>query len=473
MSTVAAKETQAHSGSGARSLFLAQILKRLYRLGAMLIAARLLGVEGFGIYALLLTIVEMAALISGSGYGDYLTREVAKSPLRARGLAICVTQIRLLYIVAAAGVMLGLLRLLSSPSVVLNAALLSAALIPRALNESAQGVLRGLQRFVLLPWLELLQGLLLLATIPLFVLPGYSVRGIIIAEIISWTVAAVLAAMAALKNTEANTEAPAFRGVLRSILPFNVYPFIANVYDRVDVLLLSRLAGAFATGIYALPYRAFSSLQIIPYGVMGALLPGFSASAADAEARQRCSRAMKFLYLVALLLVLITASFARLAVTLVLGEHFAASATALKILIWAGIPALLNYALNTLLLAAHREKVFLWTASICTIFNCAANVLLIPHFSWVAAAAVTIFTELLLLLQNCFLMQKYFGHQILPQHWLKITIVFSAAFALLMVLNRIVPEVWAGLLVCSGFTLFAWLTVQDIPEFHAMAGQSR
>jgi O-antigen/teichoic acid export membrane protein len=472
MSTVAAKETQARPGFGARGLFLAQIIKRLYRLAAMLIAARLLGVEGFGIYALLLTIVEMAALISGSGYGDYLTREVAMSPARARGIAIRVNQIRLLYIVVAVGVMLGLLRLLSSSTVVLNAALLSVALISRAFSESAQGVIRGQQRFTLLPWLELFQGLVLLATIPLFLLAGYGVRGIITAEIVSWAVAAVVAVVAVIKTTEA-AEAPAFRGVLRSILPFNVYPFIVNVYDRIDVVLLSRLAGAFATGIYALPYRAFSSLQIIPYGVMGALLPGFSASAADAEARQRCSRAMKFLYLVALLLVLIAMAFARPAFTLILGEHFAASASALKILIWAGIPAFLNHALNTLLLSAHREKAFLWTASICTIFNCSANILLIPRFSWVAAAAVTVLTELLLLLQNCFLMQKYFGRQVLPQHWLRITIVFAAAFALLMALRRVVPEIWTGLLVCSGFVLFSWLTVKDVPEFRAMVGQSR
>jgi O-antigen/teichoic acid export membrane protein len=473
MSTAAARETQAHAGSGARGLFFAQILKRLYRFAAMLIAARLLGVEGFGVYALLLTIVEMAALVSGSGYGDYLTREVAKSPARARGIAIRVTQIRLLYIVVAVGIMLGLLRVLSSSGVVLNAAFLSAALIPRAFSESAQGVLRGLQRFALLPWLELFQGLVLLAAIPLFLLPGYGVRGIIAAEVISWTVAAVVAAMAVLKNTDASTEAPAFRGVLRSILPFNVYPFIVNVYDRVDVVLLSRFAGALATGIYALPYRAFSSLQIIPYGVMGALLPGFSASAMDSEARQRCSRAMKFLYTTALLMVLITMTFARPAVTLILGEHFAASATALKILIWAGIPAFLNYALNTLLLAAHREKAFLWTASICTIFNCAANILLIPRFSWVAAAVITILTELLLFLQNCFLVQKYFGHSVLPKHWLRSTIVFAAAFVLLTGLSRVVPEAWAGFLVCSSFAVFAWLTVRDVPEFHVMGGQSR
>ncbi|HLZ00309.1 MAG TPA: oligosaccharide flippase family protein [Candidatus Angelobacter sp.] len=473
MSEVAAKETHARPGAGARGLFLAQIIKRLYRIAAMLMAARLLGVEGFGIYALLLTIMEMAALISGSGYGDYLTRETAKSPARARGIAIRVTQIRLLYIVAAAGILLGFLQLLSSSAVVLNAALLSAALIPRALSESAQGVLRGLQSFVLLPWLEFFQGLVLLAAIPLFLLSGYGVRGIIAAEIISWVGAAVVAVLAVLKNTVASMEAPAFRGVMSSILPFNVYPFIANIYDRADVVILSRLAGAFATGIYALPYRAFSSLQIIPYGIMGALLPGFSASAADATSRQSCSRVMKFLYVVSLLLVLITAACARPAVALILGQHFAMSATALKILIWAAIPAFLNHALNTLLLAAHREKVFLWTASICTIFNCGANVLLIPRFSWVAAAAVTILTEMLLLLQNCFLMQKYFGHQVLPQHWPRITIVFAAAFALLIALSRVVPEVWAGCLVCSGFALFAWFTVQDVSEFHAMAGRSR
>ncbi|HJX85545.1 MAG TPA: oligosaccharide flippase family protein, partial [Candidatus Angelobacter sp.] len=386
----------------ARNLSVSQAIRRVFRLAVLFLVARLLGAEGFGIYALLLTIMEMVAMVSGAGYVDYLTREIAKTPETAWPLALRVTQVRLLYMAPAAAVVLLLLALLRFPlAVVVGAALFFLVLIPRAFGESAQGVLKGLRCFTPFPGMEIAQGTVVLVLGPLLIMRGYGVRGMIAAEVLSATAGAVYAMAAAgphLKILRSAT--PAFRDVLRSTFVFNVYPFITNVYDRIDVVLLSKLAGNVATGIYSLPYRAFASLQIIPYGVMGALLPGFSSSQADAAAQQRCARAMKFLYTTALLIVLCTAAFARPLLLLALGPDYAASADTLKVLVWASVPAFLNYALNTLLLAAHHEKVFLWTATICTVFNIVANLIFIPRYSYLAAAVVTVLTEGLLLAQN-------------------------------------------------------------------------
>ena len=140
---------------------------------------------------------------------------------------------------------------------------------------------------------------------------------------------------------------------------------------------------------------------------MGALLPAFSASGAGHEAREKCAATMKVLYLAALLLLLATLTFADSIVLLLLGKGYAQSVVTLKILVWAAAPAFLNSALNTLLLAAHREKCFLWTASVCTVFNIAANLILIPRFSFIAAAGVTVATECLLLAQNLYLTRRF------------------------------------------------------------------
>src|SRR5205807_9009800 len=64
------------------------------------------------------------------------------------------------------------------------------------------------------------------------------------------------------------------------------------------------------------------------------------------EARLHCARAMKFLYLVALLAVLVTMAFARPVVLAVLGQSYFGSIVTIKILAWASIPVFLNHALN-------------------------------------------------------------------------------------------------------------------------------
>ncbi|MCU1309725.1 MAG: hypothetical protein JWO20_850 [Candidatus Angelobacter sp.] len=461
----------------ARQISLSQVIKRLFRMAVLLLAARLLGVELFGTYALLLTVVEMAAIISGCGYIDFLTREIAKRPDSAWNLSVKATQVRLAYLLPVVGIALLVLKGLRFPaSLILNAALLSIALIPRVVCESAQGVIKGLQRFSLLPWTEFVQGGIVLAAASLLITYGFGVRGIIAAEILGATGGAVVAVLGISRSLNfRSSEDRSFREVMRSTLVFNIYPFIVNVYDRVDVVLLSKLAGNIATGIYSLPYRAFATLQIVPYSLMTALLPVFSYNSADQDSREICSRAMKFLYITALLVVLITLTLAKPAVLYILGQSYTGCILTMKILVWAAIPGFLNYALNTLLLSAHKENFFLWTAGLCTVFNLSANLLLIPRFSFLAAAAVTVLTELLLFSQNLYLINRLLGRSVLPKDWARITLRFVAAVGGFMLLRHWIPEALAGSLATVAFAAFAVPIPghETLPTFRRLMGNHR
>jgi O-antigen/teichoic acid export membrane protein len=461
----------------ARQISLSQVIKRLFRMAVLLLAARLLGMELFGTYALLLTVVEMAAIISGCGYIDFLTREIAKRPDSAWNLSVKATQVRLAYLLPVVGIALLVLKGLRFPaSLILNAALLSIALIPRVVCESAQGVIKGLQRFSLLPWTEFVQGGIVLAAASLLITYGFGVRGIIAAEILGATGGAVVAVLGISRSLNfRSSEDRSFREVMRSTLVFNIYPFIVNVYDRVDVVLLSKLAGNIATGIYSLPYRAFATLQIVPYSLMSALLPVFSYNSADQDSREICSRAMKFLYVTALLVVLITLTLAKPAVLYILGQSYTGCILTMKILVWAAIPGFLNYALNTLLLSAHKENFFLWTAGLCTVFNLSANLLLIPRFSFLAAAAVTVLTELLLFSQNFYLINRLLGRSVLPKDWARITLRFVAAVGGFMLLRHWIPEALAGSLATVAFAAFAVPIPghETLPTFRRLMGNHR
>jgi O-antigen/teichoic acid export membrane protein len=436
-----------------RQITVSQVVKRAFRMAVLLVAARLLGVELFGTYALLLTVIEMAAMISGYGYIDFLAREIAMRPDSAWSLAIKTTQVRFLYLVPVVVIALLLLKVLGLPqSLISNAALLAIALIPRVVGDSAQGVIKGLQRFSLLAWIEFVQGSIVLAVASALIVYGMGIRGMILAEILGPIAGAIVSVLGIARYLNLrSSDDRSLRDVLHSTLVFNVYPFIVNVYDRVDVVLLSKLAGDFATGIYSLPYRAFATLQIIPYGVMTALLPVFSSAGVNDETRDKCSRAMKLLYVTALLVVLVTLTFARPVVLYVLGQSYASCILTMKILVWAAVPGFLNYALNTLLLAAHKENLFLWTAGLCTVFNISANLLLIPKFSFLAAAAVTVMTELVLFSQNLYLVNKTLGHPVFPKDGTKITLSFIAALAGFVILRRLVPEVLAGSIASAVF----------------------
>lgn len=73
----------------------AQLSRGLLRLLFVLAAARELGPGRFGVYTLLLAMVEMLAVASGSGYIDYLIREAAKDERLGWGLGAQLIWLRL------------------------------------------------------------------------------------------------------------------------------------------------------------------------------------------------------------------------------------------------------------------------------------------------------------------------------------------------------------------------------------------
>ncbi len=194
------------------------------------------------------------------------------------------------------------------------------------------------------------------------------------------------------------------RQLIKTSVIFNIYGFVANLYDRLDVVLLSKLAGDYATGIYGAAYRSITMVQLLPYGLLYSLLPTLSrGDPAQAGPREKLEKAMGLLLTVAFTIVLATMVFANTVIPRLLGAGFAESATALKVLIWAVILRYINYGLNMKLLAAGHERVFVVTSAICLAVNVIGNLVFIPIFSWKAAAVLTIVTELTLLSQNILL----------------------------------------------------------------------
>jgi O-antigen/teichoic acid export membrane protein len=418
--------------------------------------ARTLGPERFGVYALLFALVELLAVASGSGYADYLTREASKDPRVAWGVALQLTVLRSALVLPGVAVAIAILALLHYPRPALAGTLwLALTLIPRSLSEAVQGVLRGIRRYAACLAIELILGASLLAGAGFVLVRHGSLRMVIAAEI----VAAVAASMAALvlarryRTRETIGLRPA--RLIKTGAVFNLYSFIGNLYDRFDVLLLSTLAGDFATGIYAVAYRALGMTQVLAYGVLYSLLPALARNAGSVAEQRRLGRAMGFLLNSAFAIVLATTVLAGPAVRLLLGAQYADSAGALRILIWAVPLRYMNYALNTLLLAAGRERVFVVTSIVCLAVNLLGNLVLIPLYTWRAAAGMTIVTELVLLVQNLYWVRRAVGRTVLPRGMARSTLAFASLLCLALAGRSWGPPLMIGTLRLVTFV--AWL----------------
>ncbi len=437
------------------------------RLVFMLAGARALGPREFGVYVLVLAVLEMVAVAGGSGFIDFLTRETAKDELLGWRAAIQLIFLRAVYAAPLAGAALGVLWLLGYPSAVLAAAaVMFTTLIPRAVSESVQGVLRGVCHYWSFLAIDVSVGFVLVGGGCWLLVRGGSLDFVVGMELAAATVAALLglALLAVLGNPQRAWLG--WRGLVRKTLVFNFYPLATAFYDRIDIVLLSKLAGDFATGIYGMAYRALSALRLVPYGVLFSILPSISVDKWGPSDRQRLERAMGLLLSVGYVAVLGTVAFAGPAVALLLGPRYAASVLAFNILIWAIIPSNLNFALNTGLLATGRERVFTYTSSGCLAVNLVANLILIPFFSWRGAAAATILTEMSLLVQNIYWIRKAIGTVPIPSHAARTTAAFLALLAGLVFGGRFAPPMLVGS-VCLFLFLAYLYHAQALSQFAA------
>ncbi len=431
--------------SDAVLLTAAQLSRAVLRLLFILVVARKLGPESFGIYTLILAITEIIAVVSGIGYGDYLTREAAKDERVGWGVGAQLTWLRIAYGLPLTAAGLIILWLLGYPRFVLFAtAGMSLTLASRSVTECVQGLLRGVGKNRGYLAVDLISGLVLLGGAGLVLANGGRLYFVVATEVLAGAAAGVVAlVLAARHRTQVRIQLSWSALVKRSAI-FNIYPLVMNLYDRVDVLLLSKLAGDYATGVYGAAYRPISAVQLLPYGILYSLLPTLSRDKCSQSGQQRLERAMSLLLSAAFFIVLATSVFADAGVPFMLGGRFAESAAALKILIWAVVLRYMNYAMNMGLLAVGREHVFVLTSLLCLAMNLVGNLVFIPMFSWRAAAVLTILTELVLLAQNAYWLSQTLGRVPKPVGLFRVSMVFGALLVVIFAAKRIETPLAVG-----------------------------
>lgn len=437
-----------------------QIIRRGARFLFLIVVARKLGPGTFGVYAVLLAAVETLSLISGEGLIDYIAREGARNPKLLGQLFAQVTQLRLFYAALIVPIALLVLGIFNYPhNAMADAFWMLLILFARAPLGSSQGAFRATHRTAALIWIEVVQAAILLLATAIYLVIGAGLESVILAELVSnFAGAAAAVWMFGTIWRAGKSDLLKLRPLLKATFAFNLYPLITNIYDRVDLLLLFALAGSAAAGIYALPYRSVAVLQIVPFGLMTALLPVIAPASSATPERNVCFQISNLLFTLSLFPVLAITLLSRQIVAEFLGAQYHESAVALRILIWSLVPMFVNFGLNTYLLARGCERVFIRTASVCAVVNIGANLLFIPRYSYVAAAIVTIATEVVLLVQHSAIIYRAFGFLPFQHEFLVTSLVFFALLLAALVGSPYLSNVGVVLLASLGFGFYSYKT---------------
>ena len=165
--------------------------------------------------------------------------------------------------------------------------------------------------------------------------------------------------------------------------------------NQIGVIILTPWAGSEEVGYFAAAARLFDALTLIPAAVMGAFLPLMSQLYVQTLSGfvRTLNFTIRYLFILTAPLVVVTIILAPKIIAFLYRQAFAPSVPALQILSGALIFSFWNCASESVLVARNRERPLLKLAWITAGIHVAANLLLIPWFSYLGACWAVLATQ--------------------------------------------------------------------------------
>lgn len=267
------------------------------------------------------------------------------------------------------------------------------------------------------------------------------------------------------------------RHMLAESGPLMINHLLATVFWRISQLVLrgAPMTGLAAVGIFSAGVKYLDGLNVIPSYFTLAIFPLMSRYAhAGADTLVRAYRlALQLLFIVSLpLAVLFT--FAATPLIQILGgaAYLPDAAIALRIMIWSIPIGFINSVTQYVLIAVNQQRYLTKAFLIGVGFTATANLLLVPRFGYVAAAALQIPAELSLFIPFAWAVHRY----VAPMPWLNLLYRPIAATALNVLvvwgLDRLGVPLVAGLLAGLGVYIAVLILLRAFsgPEYGVLRG---
>lgn len=378
----------------------ARLLMVAGSLAASIIVARWLGASGFGALAVLNVTVAIALQLGSGGLPSANTYFIARDdrllgPAWANALifavagggALALSIVGLAFIRPSLFGQVSLaLLFIAALSIPFQLVILLGLNIFLGLGQVGRfNLLEGVaQSFTLLNSVAALvllrKGLWTLVTLN-------TAAGFLVSVLIAWMIGRLIARQR--DGAHARPSLQLFKRMARYSLKVHIALVAAMLLVRADLLVVNYFRGEQEAGVYAVASQVAAMLMLVP-GVVGTLLMPRATAARD-ESGQLTMRATRHMAFIMLLICLLAAPASLLLPTLY-GAPFAAASLQLLILLpgvyLIGVESVLVQHFNSTRLP--RAIPLFWLATLVT--NVVLNLLLVPRFGALAAAATTTFS---------------------------------------------------------------------------------
>lgn len=380
-----------------------EIVGKLASIVLFAVIGRTLGEPGLGVFVLALSFATIVLIPIDLGLDRGLLREVAADRGRAGPLAANVVVIKLVILLPAVALALGVLSLFDySGELHATIAILMFATVIESMGRTATHLFMAFER----------SGALTVSIVAQrFVAAAFGIAGLAAGmdiTAVAWAYALGAAVGLAILVVQLLIQVPlpglrpsrADARVLLATTTFALQDIATLLLFRLDAVILSVLATTAAVGRYGAAYRIFEATWFVSVSIVGAFAAMFTYldHRSEPTLRHAFERALKLALATLVPCALAFGLSAAAIVDAVFGDKLAGAVDPLRLLAPAVVLLGVGSLTTTLLMARRRARPVLWVSLAAVALNVVLNFVLIPDLGARGAAVAMLATEALLAL---------------------------------------------------------------------------
>ncbi len=380
-------------------------------MGMMVLLARYLGAEGYGTYQRAEAFVFLFSILASLGLDMILAREVARHTPRVSEYLAAVMTLKLMLGPACFALILGFARARGYEGDFLwGIWCYSFVLLLTAIGQSCDAVFQGLGNMGYIALANIVNQLVFVILGGICILLGKDLRWILVA-LVAAGVMRLLVSSYLLSRVQISWVRPqpgALLYLLKQSIPIAFAASCFVVYQQLDAVLLGELKGNTQVGWYKASAKFLLFFTVLRDSFLVAVYPVFASVAHGDRTRlgNLVTRSVRYQLIVALYFILCFVFLPRVAPKL-LGDGFLNTATILPIMAWVLVPQTISITMSYVLIASGNQKRIMVATGLALLVNVGLNLMLIPRFGYIGAAAAAAISELAVAGVNVYYVQRY------------------------------------------------------------------
>ncbi|HKR99429.1 MAG TPA: polysaccharide biosynthesis C-terminal domain-containing protein [Candidatus Dormibacteraeota bacterium] len=248
--------------------------------------------------------------------------------------------------------------------------------------------------------------------------------------------------------------------IFKIAVPVGVFGIAVTAYNQVDQLIVFSIAGSKDAGLYGSVYRVLDQAGVFPAAVVTTLTPILASTY-----RTDLPRVHRLLQVAADNLGILSFGAIGIAIgagkpilDLLYGEEFTQAAPALAILMVAFVVICLGYVFGSMVVILNVQRRLLRYALLALGVNIGLNLIFVSLFGYIAAACVTVITEVLILALTMHLVGPMIDFRLRYGRMARTVLAAALMAGILLLLDSIDTPVGLLVLAAAGsYTAFLFL----------------